>query len=197
MSGVFVGLYPVIIQTLAALALLGSAGALFLLVAQRSASGRARIVKAFEGGPLQPVLGAWVVALVAMTGSLYLSEVVGFPPCVLCWYQRIAMYPLVFVLGAALVTKEPGVWRLALPLPLLGLVISTYHVLLQHRPSLDIVACDPNTPCTVRYVAVFGFVSIPVLAASAFFMITALLLTVGVLQRASADEAQGARDDYS
>ena len=184
------GLYPVVIQTLAALALLGSACALVLLVAQRSRSGRAGIAKAFEGRALQPVLGAWVVALVAMSGSLYLSEIVGFPPCVLCWYQRIAMYPLVFVLGAALLTKEPGVWRLALPLPLIGFVISAYHVLLQHRPSLDIVACDPNTPCTVRYVAVFGFVSIPVLAAAAFFMITALLLTVRVLRRAPAPAEQ-------
>jgi disulfide bond formation protein DsbB len=124
-----------------------------------------------------------------MLGSLYFSDVVGFIPCLLCWYQRIAMYPIVFVLGVGLLKRDPTAWRFALPLPLLGLVISLYHVALQYRPNLEILSCEIGVPCSARYVAVFGFVSIPVLAAAAFLLIAVLLFTVRTVQLGSADES--------
>ena len=114
----------------------------------------------------------------AMGGSLYLSEVAGLLPCLLCWYQRIAMYPLVLVLGVGVLRGEAGAWRYAVPLSVVGLCISLYHVALQLQPALDVVTCDTGAPCSVRYLAVFGFVSIPWMAGGAFLLITALMLAV-------------------
>jgi disulfide bond formation protein DsbB len=99
------------------------------------------------------------------------------------------MYPIVFVLGVGLLKRDPTAWRFALPLPLLGLVISLYHVALQYRPSLEIVSCEVGVPCSARYMAVFGFVSIPVMAAAAFLLIAVLLFTVRTVQRGSAGES--------
>jgi disulfide bond formation protein DsbB len=122
---------------------------------------------------------AWLVALTATLGSLYLSEVVGFAPCLLCWYQRIAMYPLAVVLGMALLDRGARrVARLTLPLPVIGLGIAIYHVLIQLQPTMaSALPCSADAPCTSRYVAVFGFVSIPVLSGAAFTLIAVALIT--------------------
>jgi disulfide bond formation protein DsbB len=178
-------LYPFIIESLALLAIVGAPLALLLGALAATASGRRRIVEGLGGRPRRAVGLACVVATIATAGSLYLSEIVGFPPCLLCWYQRIAMYPLVLVLGMAWLTGTPGAWKVALPLPLVGGTISAYHVALQYRPSLDLVACDASNPCSTRFVAAFGFVSIPVLAGAAFLMIAALLVAAGVAERGS------------
>lgn len=168
-------LYGAVIQVLAALAVLcvGVSAVVFgLLLAP---SGRERLRAYFGGSEWQLVGWAWLVALVATAGSLYLSEIMHFVPCLLCWYQRIAMYPLVVVLGVATFRRDIGVWRVAMPLPAIGLLISAYHVLLQYQPTLEVVSCNVGAPCSGRYMAVFGFVSIPVLAGAAFLMILALL----------------------
>jgi len=136
-----------------------------------------------SGRERHPIAWAWFLALIATSGSLYFSEGVGFVPCSLCWYQRIAMYPLVLVLGAGMVSGDAGVWRFALPLPVVGLVISVYHIVVQHRPTLELVPCGAGPPCSGRYVAVFGFVTIPVMAGTAFLLITMLLLTIRSVQR--------------
>jgi disulfide bond formation protein DsbB len=122
---------------------------------------------------------AWLVAVVATGGSLFLSEVAAFPPCILCWYQRIAMYPLVLVLGVAAWRRDPGVRPYAGPLVGVGLAIAGYHCLLQHAPSLSAVACDPRAPCTMDWIWEFGYVSIPLMAASAFALIGVLLWLAG------------------
>jgi disulfide bond formation protein DsbB len=178
-----VTLYPAIVQTLAVLALLGTGAAVGLLVAHASPAGRAWLRERLGGQELHPIAWAWFVALVAMSGSLYFSDVVGFVPCLLCWYQRIAMYPIVFVLGVGLLKRDPAAWRYALPLPLVGLAISLHHVSVQYRPSLEIVECGTGVSCSARYVMVFGFISIPVLAAAAFLLIAALLITVRTVQK--------------
>ncbi len=178
--------YPGIVQTLAVLTLLGTGAAVGLLVAHGSPAGRAWLRDRLGGQELHPLGWAWFVALVAMSGSLYLSDVVGFVPCLMCWYQRIAMYPIVFVLGMGLLLRDPTVWRFALPLPLMGLVVSLYHVSVQYRPSLEVVSCGSGAPCSARYVLVFGFVSIPVMAAAAFLLIAVLLITVRTVQLGSA-----------
>jgi disulfide bond formation protein DsbB len=148
-----------------------------VLLAPRGRDALRRIV----GGQERPLLLlAWLVAVVATGGSLYFSEIVGFQPCLLCWYQRIAMYPLVLVLGVAVFARDARVWRYGLPLSLSGVIISTYHVLLQNRPTLVPAICDAAASCTVRYVAEFGFVSIPVMAGSGFLLISALLLAVRI-----------------
>lgn len=183
--------YPVVVHTLAILALVGAPAALLLLVLQLRPGGRAWLARTFEGAAWWPVAGAWFVALLAMLGSLYLSDVIGFVPCLLCWYQRIAMYPLVLVLGMGMLTRDPRVWRYAIPLPVVGFLIAAYHVALQYQPALDVVSCDASAPCTGRYLAAFGFVSIPVLAGAAFLLIGALLL---VARTVAADALDPSRD---
>lgn len=166
---------------LAVLALAAAAAAVALVGMLGTPGGRHRLVHALAGRERHPIAWAWGVALVATAGSLYLSEGAGLVPCVLCWYQRIAMYPLVLVLGVALVRGDPGGWRFALPLPLIGLAISSYHVAIQLQPDLDVGTCTSGVPCTARYIAVFGFVSIPVMAGAAFLLILALLLLLRTL----------------
>lgn len=180
--------YTGIVQTLATLAVLGILAAVGLLVAQASPAGRAWLCGALNNQELHPIGWAWFVALAAMSGSLYFSDVVGFVPCLLCWYQRIAMYPIVFVLGTGLLRRDPEAWRFALPLSLLGLVVSLYQVALQYRPSLEIIPCGTGASCSTRYVAVFGFVSIPVMAAASFLLITALLFTVRTVKLGNSGE---------
>jgi disulfide bond formation protein DsbB len=118
---------------------------------------------------------AWVVAFVCTVGSLIYSEVIHFVPCRLCWYQRIAMYPLSIILFVGAIRREALVKFYALPLALIGLVISIYHYLVQVNPSLEGGACDPTNPCSARYVEEFGFISIPFMAGAGFILIAVLL----------------------
>lgn len=156
---------------LALLALVSLAGAAILIVF--------RLVRGKEGAA--SLLGdkaiwlAWLVALVAMVGSLVYSEVIHFEPCRLCWFQRIAMYPLAIVLLVGAIRKERQVKYYALPLALIGLAISIYHYLLQTFPTLEGGACDPSNPCSAKYVDIFGFISIPFMAGSGFIVVSVLL----------------------
>ena len=75
---------------------------------------------------------SWIVAFVATVGSLFFSEVMELPPCVLCWYQRIAMYPLVLVIGVGIVLRDPRVKFYGVPLAIVGLLIAVYHNLLYY-----------------------------------------------------------------
>jgi disulfide bond formation protein DsbB len=120
---------------------------------------------------------AFVVALVATLGSLYLSEVADFPPCRLCWYQRIAMYPLPVILAVAWWRRDEGVRWYAIPLAVIGGCISIYHVLVEQFPWLESGGiCEADNPCTIRWVERFGFVTIPRMALAAFALVVALLL---------------------
>lgn len=118
---------------------------------------------------------AWLVALVATAGSLFFSEVAHFEPCRLCWYQRIALYPLVVVLGVGAWRHDRGVVRYAFPLAVVGGAISLYHYLIETFPALESGACDPRNPCTLVWFREFGFVTLPFMALSAFGLIGAIL----------------------
>lgn len=126
-------------------------------------------------GPHATVL-ALVVAVVATAGSLYLSEVAHFTPCVLCWYQRIAMYPLVVILGIA-AWRDDDLWPYVPVIPAIGGAVSIYHMLVERLPSLESSACDPNNPCSLIWTERFGYQTIPTMALSAFALIAALALT--------------------
>ena len=118
---------------------------------------------------------AFLVALLATLGSLYFSDIAHFEPCLLCWYQRIAMYPLVVILGLAAWREDDGAWIYATALAAIGAGISTYHVLLEWFPSLSSGACDPDNPCTLVWFRVFGIISLPTLALTAFLLIITLV----------------------
>jgi disulfide bond formation protein DsbB len=119
---------------------------------------------------------AALVALVTMAGSLYYSEVAHFVPCKLCWYQRIAAYPLTILLLVAAIRRDRRVWFYAVPLAVAGAGFAVYHSQLQAFPDQTSSFCTVTEPCTVRYVWEWGFVSLPLMALSAFVFIIALVL---------------------
>ncbi len=184
-----------ITMSLGTLTLVAMATAVALAITLALPRGRAWLRETLGGNERHVIGWAWVVALIATSGSLYFSGVLKLPPCMWCWYQRIAMYPLVLVLGVGFFRGDSNVWRFALPLPIVGAVISAYHVALQYQPSLEVVACTTGVPCTARLLVVHGFVSIPVMAGSAFLLITALLFTLRAVQAGAerADEQAGRR----
>ncbi len=119
---------------------------------------------------------ATAIAAVATGGSLLASEVAGYVPCVLCWYQRIAMYPLVIVLGVASARRDSEVWRTALPLSGIGAGIAAWHIAIERWPSLGSEVCDPVAPCALRWVEEFGFLTLPTMALIGFVAIAVLSL---------------------
>ncbi len=120
---------------------------------------------------------AWIIALVATVGSLFFSEVMELPPCVLCWYQRIAMYPLVFIVGTGIVLRDASLKIYALPICLIGLAISVYHNLLYYGLiSESITPCTEGISCTSRQIEWLGFITIPLMALTAFTGIAICLI---------------------
>jgi len=123
------------------------------------------------------VFVCWFVAATCTLGALFFSEVMDLPPCVLCWYQRVFMFPLAILLPIGLFPFDPKIVRYALPLSATGGAIALFHLLLtwglipeNARP------CTQGVPCGVNQIEWFGFVSIPMLSLAGFSVITALLL---------------------
>ncbi len=123
--------------------------------------------------------GVWLAFLIAtgsMLGSLWFSEVADFVPCRLCWFQRIAMYPLVAVLFVGAIRRETAVRWYAGPIALVGAGIAGYHTLIEWRPSLDTGVCELTGPsCTFVWFREFGFISLATMALTAFLTILILL----------------------
>lgn len=111
-------------------------------------------------------------SLVATLGSLFASEIAKFPPCVLCWYQRIFIYPIVFIAVVGIVRKDSNVGYYVLPLAIVGLIISVFHNLLYLNILPESAApCVAGISCTTKYIEWFGFVTIPFLAFLSFVVI--------------------------
>jgi len=119
---------------------------------------------------------AWALALLSTAGSLFFSEVMDLPPCVLCWYQRIAMYPLVLIIGIGIALKDAK-WKLyALPLALIGLAVSVYHNLIYYGfiPE-SLTPCTEVVSCSERQIEWFGFITIPLMGMMSFLLISVLI----------------------
>lgn len=125
------------------------------------------------------LLSAWLVSIIAMVGSLFFSERMGFIPCTLCWYQRILMYPLVIFLGIAFYRNDRDIYKYILPISVIGMLVSSYHYALQKIPSMhEFSVCTSGVPCSGQYINWFGFVTIPFLALIAFTFITVMMLII-------------------
>jgi len=123
------------------------------------------------------IFSAWLIATVSTLCALFLGEVMGNTPCVLCWYQRIAMFPLVFVLAAGLFPFDPRVVRYALPLALAGLGLALLHLaLIAGWIPESIKPCQQGVPCSNVTLVWFGFVTIPLLSVFSFSLVVTLLL---------------------
>ncbi len=112
---------------------------------------------------------------IAMAGSLFFSEVMNLPPCVLCWYQRIAMYPIVILSAIGIFRNDKSLPISVLALSLPGLLISIYHNLLYWKIIPEsITPCMLGVSCTTKFFEWFGFITIPFMALVAFIVITVL-----------------------
>jgi disulfide bond formation protein DsbB len=120
---------------------------------------------------------AWLVASVSTLGALFLGEVMGYTPCVLCWYQRIGMFPLVLILAAGLFPFDRKVVRYALPLALAGWLLAVFHwAVASGLVPESATPCSQGVPCSVEQISWFGFLTLPLLSVLAFSAIIALLL---------------------
>ncbi|PLR77557.1 disulfide bond formation protein B [Bacillus sp. V3-13] len=122
---------------------------------------------------------SWAASVIAMFGSLYFSEIRQYEPCVLCWYQRILMYPLTIILGIAVVKKDYKIALYSMVMSGVGACISLYHYSIQKIPFMtdSAVSCG-RIPCTGQYINWLGFITIPFLALTAFTIIFVLSLLI-------------------
>ena len=160
----------------ALLALVALTGAVITViaraVARRSATGAAIVRLADDAG----LWTAWLVAATSTAGSLYFSEVADYVPCRLCWFQRIALYPLAVILLVAAIRDDRGVRWYVAPIAAIGAAISTWHYLIEWRPSLEGGACRVGPSCTDIWFRELGFVTLAFMALCGFLAILALVV---------------------
>jgi disulfide bond formation protein DsbB len=160
----------------ALLAILALGGAVALLVGRllaRRSPAIAGVVASVDGAALWL---AFVVAATATAGSLYFSEVADYVPCQLCWYQRIAMYPLAPILLVAALRHDRSVRWYVGPVAAIGAVISAYHYLIEWRPSLEGGACGIGPSCADIWFRELGFATLAFMALSGFVAILVLVV---------------------
>jgi disulfide bond formation protein DsbB len=154
-----------------------------------SSRARATVVGWARAVAPQSVVFAWIVATVATLGSLYYSEHAGFVPCELCWYQRIVMYPLVVVLGVAILRRDRMVWTTTLVFVVIGAPLSLYHWLVERVPAFEqSSSCSALVPCNAPWFERLGFVTLAWMAMSAFLLIGVLMVCTLVGTRDRADD---------
>jgi disulfide bond formation protein DsbB len=125
------------------------------------------------------LLAAWLIALGASLGALFIGEVLGQAPCHLCWFQRAFMFPLAVILLVSCITSDARIWRYALPLAVIGGLVAFYHTLLQTGVIPEpIVPCGAGPSCSSAGMTLFGWLSIPALSFFAFAAIVVLLVFV-------------------
>ena len=133
-----------------------------------------------SSGSWNLLLLAWLVALVSTLSALFIGEVMGQAPCVLCWFQRAFMFPLAVVLAIACYRSDFAIWRYALPLAAIGAALAFAHTLLYAglipQPIQPCTATGPS--CSGAEMTIFGGVPLPVLALLAFILITVLLIII-------------------
>lgn len=159
---------------LSTLVLIGQIAIILLLV--KLIFFRNKKIKVFNQIIDKGILWSFVVALVAMSGSLYYSQIAKFIPCELCWFQRIYIYPQVFLLGVALIKKSAAIIDYSLTLIGVGIIISLYHNYIYYNAATNSV-CSIVAPCTQQYVTGFNFITIPLMSLTALVLMGLLLLS--------------------
>lgn len=128
---------------------------------------------------------AFIIALVATAGSLYYSEVAHFLPCRLCWFQRIFMYPLAIITLIGALRRDDYLPTYVLPLSIIGMGISTYHIMMERGIVAPSATCSADVPCNIFYVNYLGFITIAVMAFTAFALITLVMAGTLIAYRRS------------
>ena len=129
-----------------------------------------------DTGTWMLVFAAWLLALFSTLGALFFGEVMKLPPCSLCWYQRVFMFPLTLILPFGLFPLDRNIVRAVIPLAGIGGALALFQVLLVEGIIPEsIEPCRQGVPCSETVIEFFGFVTIPLLALVAFVSILALL----------------------
>jgi len=119
----------------------------------------------------------WLLATISTLGSLFFSEIMKFPPCVFCWYQRIAMYPLVVLFIVGLFHSPKVVYSFTFPLVVIGWFIALYHNLLHYKIVPESASpCLEGLSCSTIYINWLGFITIPMLSLIAFSLLSIILI---------------------
>lgn len=166
-------------QVLALLAIIGQIGALVLAIALIKRKNSTWATKLLEIVRTWWILLSFLIVLGAFFGSLFYSEIAGFPPCSLCWYQRIFIYPQIILLGGALLWRDRSIARYLLPLSIIGGIIALYNSYLQYGGS-PLIPCgtDPAAiDCAQRFVFEFGYITLPLMSLTAFILLILLALS--------------------
>lgn len=122
------------------------------------------------------LLAQFMISLASIFGSLFFSEVMKFPPCNLCWYQRIFIYPVALIILTGLFWGSKDTNKILTPFISIGLIFAIYHNLVYYKVIQVIVPCTESAPCTTQQLNYLGFITIPLLSLSAF--ITLLILNL-------------------
>jgi disulfide bond formation protein DsbB len=156
------------------------AGLLALVGVRGPLDGIRRMVWGYE------LWGAFVVAAIGTGGSLFFSEIAGFPPCEFCWYQRICMYPLSILTLFIAAHNDNRAARYLVPLPFAGACISIVHLLIENNVIKEPASCQITglVGCNTKWINEFGYITIPTLA------LTGFLLLIGFLVLANAGEGE-------
>jgi disulfide bond formation protein DsbB len=182
--------------TLAALGIVGQIAAVALLAAA--------LLAAFGAGrPLRfardlmwgnELWLTFVVAAVATLGSLFFSEITDFVPCKLCWFQRIFMYPLAIVVPLMALAHDRRAARYVLPLPIIGIPITIYHILIERGVVEQAKTCLISAPggCATKWIEEFGYVTIPTLALTSFVLCIVFLVFAILSEREDASQIANA-----
>jgi disulfide bond formation protein DsbB len=145
-----------------------------LLITPLQRTGWGAAVATFFGE--RAILFSFLVALGATLGSLFYSNIAGFQPCLLCWWQRIFLYPQTILLGIALFKKDDGVRRYSLALSGIGALVSLYHTYIQFGGESALPCAATGVNCQTLYFLEYGYVTIPTMALTAYLLIVLLLL---------------------
>lgn len=121
----------------------------------------------------------FLIASIATLGSLFFSEIMHFVPCSMCWYQRIFMYPLVYIFLINLLYPDDKLFKYAFGLVVIGLSLSIYHNLLMFGIIPEsLVPCVSGVPCSTKYINWFGFINIPLLSLLSYLILFILLMSL-------------------
>ncbi|OGC69607.1 hypothetical protein A2415_03475 [candidate division WWE3 bacterium RIFOXYC1_FULL_39_7] len=130
----------------------------------------------------------WSISLAALLGSLYYSEVANLPPCDLCWYQRIAMYPLVIIYMVGILFKDRKLSYYAMPFGFLGLGLSLYQMLLQSGLLSYTESCRFGISCLDTSYKLMGVFTIPMQSFVGFLLIVLSTFGAVILEKAKKDQ---------
>ncbi len=125
------------------------------------------------------LLAVWLLAVASTLAALFIGEVMGKTPCVLCWFQRIFMFPLAVLLTIACYRSDFAVWIYALPLAVIGWGVALYHCLLFVGVIPEsLKPCSAGASCSGADMMIFENVPLPLISLIAFTAIVLLLVLI-------------------